>query len=280
MSTLGPADLTPTINPGIRRIGFAEDFAQFTVAHLLVHGWGLKRDSPECTDPPTGVFAAWSQGINTLSVAEREALPRDEDQGTVHTPWRDQVYYMWNHVFYDVGNWVSGNYGTGRFNPPGINVFEIRFPALHEGGNGNGNGSGDGDAEQKTAAKSGRLPVSAKVWPESETLLAAAYLAPGISLRVETLEPGQSEDEETFHPGDFTHGDRYTVWYVKKGLQLRFFVDGTWEEESVGGLAAVMVWGAMLGERIVDEESEDDEDDAEDVGHNESGETNKGEEAT
>ncbi|KAL3487842.1 hypothetical protein BJX62DRAFT_187103 [Aspergillus germanicus] len=259
MSTLGPADLTPLISPGIRRIGFAEDPAQFTVANLLVHGWGLKRDNAECTDPPTGDFASWSQSINTLSVAEREALPRDDDQVTVQTPWREQIYYMWNHVFFDVGNWVTANYGTGRFNPPGIEVFEIRFPApaVHGGQNGTGNSGGDRDAEAKK--RSGKLPAASQVWPEAETLLAAAYLAPGISLRVETLEPGQSEDEETFHPGDFTHGDRYTVWYVKKGLQLRFFVEGEWEQDRVDGLAAVMVWGTMCGERIVYDDEEEEE---------------------
>ncbi|KAL3440616.1 hypothetical protein BJX65DRAFT_314631 [Aspergillus insuetus] len=257
MSTLGPADLTPLISPGIRRIGFAEDPAQFTVAHLLVHGWGLRRENAECTDPPTGDFASWSQSINTLSVVEREALPRDDDQVTVQTPWREQIYYMWNHVFFDVGNWVTVNYGTGRFNPPGIEVFEVRFPALHGSEDGNGNGpQGGGDADKK---RSGILPAASQVWPDAETLLAAAYLAPGISLRVETLEPGQSEDEETFHPGNFTHGDRYTVWYVKKGLQLRFFVDGEWEQDSVGSLAAVMVWGSMSGKRVVYEESEDEE---------------------
>ncbi|KAL2787201.1 hypothetical protein BJX66DRAFT_311446 [Aspergillus keveii] len=262
MSTLGPADLTPLISPGIRRIGFAEDPAQFTVANLLVHGWGLRRENAECTDPPTGDFASWSQSINTLSVAEREALPRDDDQVSVHTPWREQIYYMWNHVFFDVGNWVTANYGTGRFEPPGIEVFEVRFPAsvVHDGQNGTGNGDGNGDGvAEKNLSRSGILPAASQVWPESETLLAAAYLAPGISLRVETLDPGQSEDEETFHPGDFTHGDRYTVWYVKKGLQLRIFVEGGWEEERVGGLAAVMVWGSMSGERIVYEESEEDD---------------------
>ncbi|KAJ0422966.1 hypothetical protein BJY00DRAFT_310567 [Aspergillus carlsbadensis] len=271
ISTLNLGDLTPTITPGIRRIGFSptDDFAQFTVTHLLVHAWGLQRSSRECTDPPTGDFATWSESINRLSVAEREALPRDDDQVTVHTPWREQVYFMWNHVFYDVGNWMSVNYGVCRFEPPGVEVFVVEFPARDEGRNANGNGAGDAESKE-----SGRLHASTKVWPESETLVAAAYLAPGISLRVETLEPGQSEDEETFHPGDFTHTDRYTVWYVKKGLQLQFFVEGEWEEERVGGLAAVMVWGGMRGEPVVYEESEDDEDEA-DGGDEE----NKGEEA-
>jgi hypothetical protein len=45
---------------------------------------------------------------------------------------------------------------------------------------------------------------------------------------------------------------------VKKGLQMRFYVEGDLDQ-SADGVAAVMVYGDMLGEPldIVDEESED-----------------------
>ncbi|KAL2834636.1 hypothetical protein BJY01DRAFT_253004 [Aspergillus pseudoustus] len=271
-ATLGPAASTNWISPGIRRIGFAEDPAQFTVTHLLIHGWGVARPKPDpCPDPPTGDFAAWGREVGDLDREAREGLPRDEDQVSVNTPWREQIYYMWNHVFYDVGNWVSSAYGTRRFMPPGIEVFTIKFPApTANRSESNGNGDADNDANEDKNKNKSLVPASSKVWPDSETLLAPAYLAPGISIRVETLEPGQAADEETFHPGNFEQGDRYCVWYVKKGLQLRLFVEGEWDEKDVGGLAAVMVCGSMTGDPIVPESSEEEED--EEGGADEDGE--------
>ncbi|KAJ5295527.1 hypothetical protein PENANT_c001G11483 [Penicillium antarcticum] len=241
IASLGPGDLTPFPNPGVRRIGFGEDPPQFTVAHLLIHGWAVQRLS-ECNDPPIGDFKIWAKEVDSLSPKEREELPRDSDLKSCHTLWRDQIYYMWNHVFYDVGNWMANTYGTGTFKPPNTEVFPIEFPKPHE----------NGDGEKK--------PVATKVW-DTETLLAPAYLAPGVSLRVETFEPGQ-ENGEPFHPADFNHKDRYNVWYVKKGLQMRFYVEGDWDQ-STDGVAAVMVYGNMLGEpfKFVDEESEESEED-------------------
>lgn len=48
----------------------------------------------------------------------------------------------------------------------------------------------------------------------------------------------------------------YYVWYVKKGLQLRFIVEGEWDENA-DGVAAVMVYGSILGEPIEVKESEE-----------------------
>ncbi|KAJ5159916.1 uncharacterized protein N7482_006920 [Penicillium canariense] len=239
MTRLGPGDLTHS--PGVRKIGFEEDPPQFTVAHLLVHGWPVQRSTSECNDPPNGDFNTWTKEVNLLTRKEREQLPQDSDTKSCHTPWRDQIYYMWNHVFYDVGSWMSRAYGTGTFKPPNTEVFAIEFPTSHENDDG------------------GNVLAATKVW-DADTLIVPAWLAPGVSLRVETLNPGK-EDDEPFHPGDFGQRDRYDVWYVKEGVQLRFYVEGDWDR-SADRLAAVMVYGNMLGERleIEDEESEDSAD--------------------
>lgn len=50
-------------------------------------------------------------------------------------------------------------------------------------------------------------------------------------------------------------GKPYYTWYVKNGLQLRFIVRG-WDE-CVDGVAAVMVYGSILGEPIEVKESEE-----------------------
>lgn len=138
-------------------------------------------------------------------------------------------------------------YGTRTFKPPNTEVFALEFSISHENGD------------------NGKVPAATKVW-DAETLLVPAYLAPGISLRAETLQLGQ-EDSEPFHPGDFNHENRYSVWYVQKGPQIRLYVEGN-RDQSAGGVAAVMVYGDLLGEplEVVDEESEESE--LEDGEHN------------
>ncbi|OGE49071.1 hypothetical protein PENARI_c023G02705 [Penicillium arizonense] len=226
--------------PGVSKIGFSPHRSQDTIAKLLVLGWVVQRSTSECNNPPDGPFKVWKEEVDPLTPEECEQLPRNPDTKTLHTPWRDQIYYMWNHVFYDVGNWLSAMYRARSFEPPNIELFAIDFPTSHENGN------------------SGKVPAATKVW-DSNTLLAPAYLAPGVSLRVETLQPGE-EDKEPSHPADFDHKDRYCVWFVREGLQMRFYVEGDWDQRT-DGVAAVMVYGKMLGEpvKVLDQESEESE---------------------
>ncbi|KAJ6013063.1 hypothetical protein N7522_003418 [Penicillium canescens] len=252
----GPHAFTQLPYPGVRKIGFGENHSsQATIAKLLVLGWVVQRSTSECNNPPVGDFKVWKEEVDPLTLEEREQLPRNPDTKTLHTPWRDQIYYMWNHVFYDVGNWVSAMYHARRFEPPNIELFAVEFPTPHE--------NGDGE----------KVPAAAKVW-DSDTLLAPAYLAPGVSLRVETLQPGE-EDKEPSHPADFDYEDRYCVWFVREGLQLRFYVEGDWDQ-STDGVAAVMVYGKMLGEplKVLDQESEesDESDESEGDGNDGDGE--------
>lgn len=245
LANLGPGDLNPFPTPAIRKIGFEEDGAQVTVAHLLINAWALQRPTPECNSPPVGDFTSWSKEVNKLTPEEREQLPRDPDTKTCLTPWREQVYYMWNHVFYDVGNWMASVYGTGSFQPPNIKAFAIEFPTR------------DNKDEDKT------LSAMEKVW-DAEALFTAAYLAPGIYLRLETLRPDR-ELEKPFHSADIKHDERYNVFYVEKGTKVRFHVDGEWDQ-SAGGLAAVIVHGTMLGEpRPVESDESDESDEAEEA---------------
>ncbi|KAL4946462.1 hypothetical protein BDV06DRAFT_122428 [Aspergillus oleicola] len=242
IATLGQGT---SLFPRIRKIGFEEDRNQFTVAYLLVLGWTVQRPNQGCTDPPSGDFTTWMDELNSLSGEQRENLPPSEDTTTVHTPWRDQIYYMWNHVFYDVGNWLAGGFGTGTFRPPNTEVFGIGFPLT---------------SNNEASEKEVRALAVTKVW-DADTLLVPAYLAPGVSLRVEAVELGsEGADAEPFHPGNFDHKSRYNVWYVEKRIQLWFYVEGEWDHGK-DGLAAVMVYGTMLGEPLQasDEDSEEDD---------------------
>lgn len=236
MSTLGPGEMSPFPAPAIRKVGFSEDAAQFTVAHLLIHSWSILRPNPECNNPPCGDISAFGRELNGLTQEEREQFPQDSDLKTCHTPWRDQIYYTWNHVFYDVGNWLSHVYGTGTFQPPNTEVFTIEFPN-HE----NGDGS--------------KVPAATKLW-DADMLFTAAYLAPGISLRVETLRVGENESEP-FHSADIEHEDRFNVLCLQKGIQVQIYVEGE-RDQSVDGLAAVVIYGSVLGEPHKAEESEEE----------------------
>ena len=240
LANIGPGELTPFPQPGIRKIGFEENPSQITVARLLVQSWGLHREA-ECTNPPCGDFDSYGKDTRHLTREERDQLPQSPEKSTVHTPWRDQVYFMWNHVFFDTGNFMANMYGTATFKPPNTDAFGIEFPAAED---------------QKGF-------VVEKEW-ESETLLAAAYLAPGVSVRLETITPGR-EDKEPFHASSIDHHEsRHNVWYVRKGIKVRFCVEGERQE----GLAAVIVFGTMLGapfepssdEEESEEESENDGD--------------------
>jgi hypothetical protein len=236
----GPHAFTQVPYPGVRKIGFGENQPQAIIAELLVLGWVIKRPNLECNDPPIGDFKVWKGQVDPLTREEREQLPQNPDTKTLHTPWRDQIYYMWNHVFYDVGNWMSAMDGARRFNPPNVDIFAIGFPTSLENGD------------------SGKVPAATKVWSK-DTLLTPAYLAPGVSLRIETLQPGE-EEKEPFHPADFDHNDRYSIWFVREGVRMRFYVEGD-RDQSTDGVAAVMVYGNMLGEplEVLGQDSEDDD---------------------
>lgn len=237
LANLGPADGNPIPTPAIRKIGFAEDPAQVTVAHLLIHGWSIQRPS-ECNNPPCGDVSAWGKEINSLTREEREQLPQNPDLKTCHIPWRDQIYYTWNHVFYDVGKWLSGAYGTRAFKPPNTEVFALEFPSPENG-------------------DSCKVPIATKIW-DAETLLVAGYLAPGISLRLETLRVDRDQSEP-FHSADIEHGDRFSVLYVQKGVHVQFYLEGE-RQQGVDGLAAVIVYGPLPGESrpVVDGDDKDE----------------------
>ncbi|KAJ5152403.1 hypothetical protein N7492_010698 [Penicillium capsulatum] len=164
----------------------------------------------------------------SLSEEEQAQAPLNPDTTTVHTPWRDQVYYVWNHLFFDAARFMKSMYGVGDFKPPNSDAFGLDFPRASD--------SEDSD----------KVCVLTKVW-ESEVLLLPAYLAPGVLVRVETRETKEengSVQEDIKARGKFTHDKPGQVWYLSKGLETRLYIEC--EGDVPGdGLAAVLVYGKM-----------------------------------
>lgn len=165
-----------------------------------------------------------------LSDEEREKIPLNPDKKTIHTPWRDSIYYLWNHLFYDVGNFLVNAYDVGHFKLPNQDVFALQFPRPQD----------NEDSEN--------VRVLTKVW-ETEVILLPAYLAPGMAVRVETYSLGEEGGvvrNVVKLRGKFTHDKPDQAWYITKGLETRFYIEGEVDKDS-DGLAAFMVYGKIEG---------------------------------
>lgn len=170
------------------------------------------------------------------SEEDRERVTLDPDLESLHTPWRDSVYDVWNNVFYDVMNFLlEVNYTVGHFHPPSHDAFALNYPKPQDG----------------------TLDVVCKRW-DTNVLLIPAYRASKVSIRA-TVE--QSTDDRTSEKelGTFNDSNPAEIWYVRKGVQVSFYVEAEMEKYCQG-LAAVMVCGVLCTEMhgAEDDGTEDD----------------------
>ncbi len=196
-----------------------------------------------------GAFIAAS---HNRSEEERRAVSQNPSKEDIHTPWRREIYHQWNHVFYDVANFLASvGPGTGHLHPPAHSAFALTYPVA------------DGEGETKEM-----------VW-DNNVLVIPAHLEPGVSVRMSTIK----EDGEEKTLGTFNASSTADIWFIKKETSVRFFVEGEYENVR-GGVAAVLVCGRLdlncpgqdvRHERTVasgaseeesnDDEEEEDEDD-------------------
>ncbi|KAF3389740.1 hypothetical protein DPV78_011386 [Talaromyces pinophilus] len=224
----GEWDLNDVAQISFRKINFGMDAAQWTTACILRQAWTLIPPTPDCTD--VGPVMKRHQD---LPIAEQARIPFNPDTRTLHNPWRDQIYWLWNHLFYDVGNFLAGTYGMGKFYPPNEDVFGLEFPQPY----------GDEDGES--------VRVMTKVW-ETEVIFLPTYLAPGVVVRVETFGPGKENGvprNVIKLRGKFSHEkDKLAqAWYIAKGLETRFYIEGG-DKPTPHGWAAVIVYGKIVEE--------------------------------
>ena len=115
--------LTDMLNPSFRAVQFGDEGAMITVTTRVRQAWTA---IPPEKEPP------YNQNDVGAFIPEIQTKPEDEIKKnpdmTIHTPWRETIYEMWNHVFYDVMRFLPEvGMGVGHFHPPSHDVMEVRF---------------------------------------------------------------------------------------------------------------------------------------------------------
>jgi hypothetical protein len=164
---------------------------------------------------------------------EIAALPKNPEQNSVHTEWRDKVYHFWNHVFYDVGNWLSSQFsstdGVSHFQPPSTEAIGLEFPA-------------------SSANDSGT-----HIW-DRDVFLVPAHVHTGVSLRLLAVDEATPPEVPETSAERFDNWSQGDIYYVRRQTKVRFVVEGE-PTEAGSDLAAVVVCGQFCA---ADDDDPDD----------------------
>lgn len=216
MYTLRSLDGSPedVFYPYFRPVNFSDEGAILLVSTHLRHAW----TAAPGTDVGAGAVGAFIAASHNHTEEERSAVPQYPNKDEVHTPWRDEIYHQWNHVFYDVANFLySVGPGIGRLHPPAHEAFALNYPVAGREGEGEG-----------------------KVW-DYNVLIIPAYLEQGVKVRMSTFDRVAGEEKTL---GTFDGSNTAEIWFLMKDSNVRFFVEGEYEDVR-GGVAAVMVIGRL-----------------------------------
>ena len=225
----------PHSAPQLLLVSFEDGSAQAKVARLLPLAWkylppkmrtsrreDLDNAITEDKNPDSAssfVQLGQLQGFEPVA-----ALPPDPEQSSLHTAWRDEVDHHWNHVFYDVAQFLLRTFhsvaGVGHFHPPNVEAFGLRFQACS-------------------------VRPAKKTW-DTDVLICRAHQQAGTSLTMSVWGPDQTVDQggsAAFCVFPETEED---ILYVRHGTEVTFSIDGT----SKGGdeLAAVVVCAIMCSD--------------------------------
>ena len=209
------------VNSLFRKINFDDSDAVIIVSTGLRHAWVVPHGEYTLDANGVGYFMRADQ---QRSDADRDALQR-ADKEDVRSPWREAIYYQWNHVFYDVANYLVEECGEfNRFHPPNSDAFAIKYPRS------------DGEDSEE---------VVVKTW-EANVLLIPAYLDPGVSLRMSMRKEGESgPDGAAENLGTFDGSNTTEIWYLRRGVQVAFHIEGDFPKAERKGVAAVLTVGIM-----------------------------------
>ena len=214
--------------PALLHISYANAQAQVIVSRTLWPAWGClpptdMTSSTHTLNPATGAMrrctTVHSFAISARSMTDQQLaeLPDNPDKDTTHTDWRVDVYQMWNHVFFDLANFLKfqfkGNDEVGHFHPPNADACGLVL------------------AKHDTPNKSIR-----KFW-DTDVLVTLAYVQPGLNvILASTYE----------HGDDFEIWEKYDIYYVRRGVEVIFDIDGELPDDS--DLRAVLVYGRLCNE--------------------------------
>lgn len=207
-----------------RRIFFQDSPAVVLVAALLRHAWTVL---PPTEEPDDEAIVSFMKAYNALTEEERMQIPQNRDKDSLHTLWRDAVYHQWNRVFNHMGNYLLNIHpGIGHFHPPIHGVCALEHPV---------SSSRDGD----------RGPVVAKKlsWG-TNVLLILAHQEPDVSLRV-TISPKNENMTEERIEETLDASSTAKIWFLKRGVEVCFHVEGDYDREECEGLAAVLAIGIL-----------------------------------
>ena len=162
-----------------------------------------------------------------------EDIPLDPDTRTVHSPWREEIYHLYNHIFYDVMNFLGeAAAGVGHFHPPKHEVFALVRAGSTDKVDRAETVGGNGSAAEESQGGDGDGAVMKLKWL-TNILLMPAYLAPGIKIRVTIADRPMQDgaDDEGPAPEDEVVGtwdgtNNMEVWYLRAGVEIGLAVEG------------------------------------------------------
>ncbi|CAM6085168.1 unnamed protein product [Calypogeia fissa] len=237
--------ISDLFHPSFRKIQFDDSFAIVVVSTHLRYAWTALPGE----DTSVKAVSSFIGDSHRRTEEERSAVPQNPDSNDIRTPWREGIYYHWNHVLYDIANFlVEVGPGMGYFYPPAHEVMAVNYPDK---------GVGDGGEVEEIGIK--------MVW-KTNVLVLPAHLESKVSIRMDEIgaEMGEGGSAETNSKtvGRFDGSNVSEIWYFKEGTEVRIFVEGEYGEDR-RGVAAVLVYGKMAptspeGEEKEEEEEEED----------------------
>ena len=171
--------LKDILDPAFRKIEFGDSPAIVTVCTHIRALWTTlpTRHADTTTLGATAEADPWAVARSHKLKETRdgfEGVESNPDTDEVNTPWREELYRAFNHVFFDVMKWLPGvNCSVGHFHPPSHESFYLECP--HTGSN--------------------ESPlVLRKKW-ERNILLLPAYVRKGLKIKATMHDEDQAEEQ-------------------------------------------------------------------------------------
>ena len=173
------------------------------------------------TEPPTynGV-SRFLQRDNWSSEEDRRRVPRNPNKDDIESAWRKAVAFYWNHIFFDVMNFLShAQPDVGHFHVPNAKKIALDYPKSNA--------------------------VYRKKW-NSNIIILPAFLDAGVSIRVET-RPSARSNEPWGLLGVFDGTNVNEIWYIRKNFEVDIHVDVE-SKTKRHGVAAVLIYAVLCTE--------------------------------